>query len=216
MCKYEFHNRKYGNFNERPVEMAFVFKNLARFYPKSILDVGTGISPLPRMMSDGGHHVTAIDNIKDYWSSGFFNPHYYIIDDDITDTKITETFDFITCISVLEHIENYKKAVGNMFKLLKPGGHLILTFPYTEKKYVENVYKLPGSKYGQDFQFTCQSYSRAELDSWIHGNGTIIEQEYWQFWTGDTWTIGDQIIPPVKVNLTDNHQISCLLIEKSK
>ena len=196
------------------MEFAFVFNNLARFYPKTILDVGTGISPLPRMMSDGGPHVTAIDNIRDYWSSGFFNPHYYIVDDDITNTRIADTFDFITCISVLEHIEENEKAVANMFKLLKPGGHLILTFPFTEKKYIENVYKLPGSKYGQDFQFICQSFSRVELDGWIREKGKIIEQEYWQFWTGDSWTVGEQIIPPVNVGIEGNHQISCVLIEK--
>jgi hypothetical protein len=102
-----------------------------------------------------------------------------------------------------------------MFKLLNPGGHLILTFPYAETRYVRNVYKLPGSSYGQDATYICQSFSRHELNQWLHSNnGKIIEQEYWQFWTGEHWTVGKQVIPPRKVTAGKRHQISCVLIQK--
>jgi predicted SAM-dependent methyltransferase len=40
-----------------------------------------------------------------------------------------ETFDLITCISVLEHIPKDKKAVERMWSLLRRGGRLILTVP---------------------------------------------------------------------------------------
>ena len=40
-----------------------------------------------------------------------------------------ETFDLITCISVLEHIPDDKEAVELMWLLLRPGGRLILTLP---------------------------------------------------------------------------------------
>ena len=40
-----------------------------------------------------------------------------------------ETFDLITCISVLEHIPADKEAVELMWLLLRPGGRLILTLP---------------------------------------------------------------------------------------
>jgi hypothetical protein len=35
-----------------------------------------------------------------------------------------------------------------MFARLACGGHLIMTFPYNETRYVRNVYELPGSSYG--------------------------------------------------------------------
>jgi len=41
----------------------------------------------------------------------------------------TETFDLITCISVLEHIPSDIEAVEIMWSLLCPGGRLILTLP---------------------------------------------------------------------------------------
>lgn len=40
-----------------------------------------------------------------------------------------ETFDLITCISVLEHIPADEEAVKVMWSLLRPGGRLILTMP---------------------------------------------------------------------------------------
>jgi len=39
------------------------------------------------------------------------------------------TFDIILCNHVLEHIENYRKALSEMFRILKPGGLLLLGVP---------------------------------------------------------------------------------------
>jgi SAM-dependent methyltransferase len=214
-CKLEYQHQKFNRFGERPVEFAFVFRKIAEIYPKQLLDVGTGNSALPHLIRSCGILVTAIDNIRDYWPGGMFNRHYYVLHDDITDTRLRDKFDMITCISAIEHIERADAAVRNMFSLLNPGGHLVLTFPYTEKGYVRNVYELPGSNYGQEYPFITQSYSRLELDRWLkHNHGVIMEQEYWQFWDGDYWTVGSQIIPPKKVAADDRHQLTCLDITK--
>lgn len=215
VCKREFEQQSFYRFNERPVEYAFVFRQLVRIYPRKVLDVGTGTTALPHLMRNCGCLVTAVDNIKDYWPSGMANRHYHVINDDITDSRLHDKFDLITCISVLEHIETPEAAIRNMLNLLNPNGYLILTFPYTENKYTKNVYKLHGSSYGQNAPYITQSYSRNELSKWLKDNdGVIIEQEYWQFWDGDFWTIGNQIIPPLKVSVEDKHQISCVLIQK--
>ena len=166
-------------------------------------------------MRNCGFMITAIDNVKDFWPSGMVNRHYHVINDDIRDPKLSETFDAITCISALEHIRESGEAITNLFRLLNTNGYLILSFPYSERNYIDNVYKLPGSRYGQDFPFICQSYSRQELNAWLHeNNGRIIEQEYWQFWDGPYWTVGHQLIPPMQVGQKDNHQLTCLLIQK--
>ena len=104
--KREFLRRKFRSINERPIEYRFVFKILTEISPKKILDVGPGMSSLPHLMSNCGFLVTAIDNIDEYWSRRVFNRHYYVIQDDITKTKLKSKFDLITCISVLEHIKN--------------------------------------------------------------------------------------------------------------
>jgi len=214
LCKWEYEHQVL-RFSERPVEFSFVFRKLADIYPRQILDVGTGTTALPHILRNCGALVTATDNIKNYWSAGMFNRHYHVINDDITCTRLMRKFDLITCISVLEHIETPDIAMRNMFSLLNPNGHLILTFPYTEKNYVRNVYELTGSSYGQDAPYITQSFSRIELNQWLLENqGVIMEQEYWEFWSGDYWTVGCQIIPPLKVSADDKHQLSCIHMQK--
>ena len=39
------------------------------------------------------------------------------------------SFDYITCIEGLEHIENPQQAIREFSRPLKPGGHLIASIP---------------------------------------------------------------------------------------
>lgn len=214
-CRHEFEEQEFLRFTERAVEFAFVFSKLAELYPRSVLDVGTGTTALPHLLRHCGCLVTATDNMRDYWPSGTVNRHWHVIDDDINSTRLSPGFDLITCVSVLEHIQTPDSAVHSMFSLLAPGGHLLMTFPYTEGSYVPNVYELPGSSYGKDAAYVTQSYSRTELNRWLAAdNGTIVEQEYWRFWDGDHWTVGGQVIPPRRVPVGDKHQLTCVLIRK--
>lgn len=213
----EFTNPPFLLFNERPVEYRYVFEQISKYYPKSILDVGTGTTALPHLMANCGCRVTAIDNISDYWRTGMHNRHYLVINDDITDTKLNEKFDLITCISTLEHIENCDAALVNMFSLLNEMGHVVLTFPYNESRGVENVYALSESGSKKNQKYRTRAYSRSDLEKWSElTNAEIVHQEYWQFFTGDYWTVGDMIFPPVKVNKGDKHQISCVVFQKKK
>jgi len=213
-CKEEYKKQSFIRFNERAVEYAFVFKNLMKIYPKSILDVGTGITALPHLMRTCGFIVTATDKTNNSWTSRIINRHYHIVNDDITATQLTEKFDFISCISVLEHIKNADKAIFSMVCLLKENGYLLLTFPYNEKSYISNVYELEGASYGRNFSYIAQSFSRNEIDKWTKERKLeIVDQEYWKFWDGDHWTVGSQIIPPQKVNSQDKHQLSCILFK---
>ncbi len=216
ICRDEFKNQKFTRFNERPVEFSFVFSKLMEIYPRTILDVGSGTTALPHLMRNCGFLVTATDNVHDYWTAGMFNRHYHVIDDDITMSRLNSKFDFITCVSVLEHIQQHDTAVQNMLNLLTPGGHLLLTFPYNEKSYVKNVYELPGASYGQGNSYITQSYSRSEMEKWLaNNNAVILEQEYWQFWDGEHWTVGKQIISPKKVTNKEKHQLTCVLLSKN-
>lgn len=40
-----------------------------------------------------------------------------------------ETFDFTVCLEVLEHLENPKKLLGEIFRVLKPNGYLLISTP---------------------------------------------------------------------------------------
>ncbi|MDE2172646.1 MAG: methyltransferase domain-containing protein [Patescibacteria group bacterium] len=213
--KREYARPPFNMPNERPVEYAYVFTQLARFYPGNVLDVGTGVTALPHLMANCGLKTTAIDNVSDYWGQGMWNRHYLVLDDDIRAPRLKQSFDMITCVSTLEHIEECDEAVKSMSKLLNPGGHIVLTFPYNEKTGVPNVYTLPTSNTRKVPTFKARAYCRLDLDRWCKKYGLkIVDQEYWRYFTGNYWTEGEQLKIPVKVGQNEAHQISCVLFEK--
>lgn len=212
----EYRNQNFLGINERSVEFRFVFQQLTKHCPRTVLDIGTGLTALPHLMRTCGYLVTATDNIHDYWPAGMINRHYHVIHDDITNTHLTSQFDLITCVSVLEHIQDYRKAVRSMFSLVRPGGHVIITCPYHENGYVRNVYDLPASSVAVKYPFITQAFSRNELNDWLgENNGRLIEQEYWQFFSGEYWTCGERVCPPVQSQPEQKHQITCLLLRKN-
>lgn len=49
---------------------------------------------------------------------------------DIQNTGLPDqSWDIIICNHVLEHVEDFRKALKELFRILKPGGHLICSFP---------------------------------------------------------------------------------------
>jgi len=209
----EYEAQRFKRHNERPVEFAFTFKAIGACAPRTILDVGTGLTALPHLMRNCGPVVTAIDNVTDYWPKGMVNRHWHVLDDDIRRPTLAGSFDMVTCISTLEHIDPAIVAVQSMLDRLVPGGHLVLTCPYTERSYVPNVYALPGSR-GHSNPYPAQSFSRADVSGWLEGQAAIVSQEYWRYWTGEHWTEGAATIPPTAAEAQDPHQLTCLLIRK--
>ena len=209
------HSRNGVRVNERPVEYRFVFDVATRMAPTSVLDVGTGKTSLPHLLWVCGYEVTAIDNVSDYWADGLLNRHYEVLDQDITAPSLNQRFDLVTCISTVEHISDHEAAVAAMAGLTEAGGHIALTVPYNEGEYHPNAYDLPGSSYGQDNRYVTQIYSRAEIDAWLAASGCeLLEQQYWQVFSGDLWTVGEQIYPFRQVGVEDRHHLSCLLLRK--
>ncbi len=207
----ELNNPIFTLHNERPIEYRFVFDNIIRYGPKKVLDVGTGVTALPHLIYNCGTRVLAIDNINDYWPEGMQNRHYHVLNDDITNSKLTDRFDMITCVSVLEHIDEFDKAISSMAKLLTPDGVIVLTFPYTESRFIDNVYSLPDSCVKLLPAYKTHSFSRAEIDHWINKNNLKIQkQEYWKFYSGEFWTIGDRYRIPKEVDVMESHNLTCI------
>jgi 2-polyprenyl-3-methyl-5-hydroxy-6-metoxy-1,4-benzoquinol methylase len=123
-------------------------------------------------------------------------------------------FNMITCISVLEHITEPEKAFQSMIELLRPGGHLVLTMPYNETRYVEDVYKLPNYT-GDPQSYPCASYNRAVLSEWLSSSrAKIVKQYYWRMWAGDVWRQHERLPKPERTSAAEPHQLTCLLIQK--
>lgn len=125
----------------RQLEYSYVLRQcLPNISKKTVLDVGCGISPLPRTFAQAGSKVSGVDKIDeiiDYLNdkrSLLHHPkiHYFVAD--MVDLDIPEnTYDYVVCISVLEHLrpKDDTKAMGEMIRILKPGGKVVVTVDFT-------------------------------------------------------------------------------------
>lgn len=213
--KSEYHGQKFRRHNERPMEFAFVMRAVGRCAPKTLLDVGTGTTALPAIIANCGVVVTAIDNVRDYWEEGMVNRHWHVIQDDIQAPKLGGQFDMVSCISVLEHIKDHRSAMRNMMKLVRPGGHMVLTCPYTDGEFVADTYRVPGADPESAKQvYICNSYSRAELNTWLNdGDAELVEEEHWRGFTGKHWAMGTRIAPPEPATKEGGNH-GCFLIRR--
>jgi len=216
--RQEWENQKFTKLYERPLEYSFALECISDTVPIHVLDVGSGKSPWPALMRSCGCMVTAIDEVSGYWgSSGLRNRHYHIVEDDILNPVTRGPFDMVTCISVLEHIPDHALAVRRMFDLLRPGGHLVVTVPFSPEGYIRNVYELPEASYGKDFAYIAQVFSPGEVRDWIRDNkASIKRQDYFRIFSGELWTFGEREYPYERVTADELYQLTALLLRKNE
>ena len=114
----------------RSKEWDFVLEylpKLGKWQEVDVLDVGCSRNLLCYEVKARGYYLNGIDLEE----PGFKYPARFL-KYDITKGFPYHSCDFVTCISVLEHIEDRKNAVYNMGRCLKPGGRLLITIPTKE------------------------------------------------------------------------------------
>ncbi len=216
LCLTEFRHQVFLAHNERSLEYRFALQVLGECGPRTVLDVGSGATAWPHLLRHCGYVVTAIDNVRDYWPKGMVNRHWAVLDVDILNPhgRIAEKYDAITCISVLEHIEDHTRAVSNMAALLKTGGLLILTTPFSHDNPYPNVYTRADALYGKDLPYICRSSSVAELHRWQACDLEVERRELWRLFTGPVWATGERCAWVQAGTEREPHQLGCFLFRK--
>lgn len=72
-------------------------------------------------------------NKVDFSSADLYNEADLKLDIENTEQP-DESWDWVICNHVLEHVYNYRKALEEMYRILKPGGTLICSFPILENQ----------------------------------------------------------------------------------
>ena len=216
ICLSEFKDQSFSVHNERPIEYRFALEALADTKPVTVLDVGTGTTSWPHLLRGCGYLVTAIDNVRDYWPGGMVNRHWHVMDVDISMAaqSMHQNYEAITCISVVEHIADHVGAVRNMVALLKPGGHLVLTTPFSYCNPHPNVYKRADALYGSRLPYICRSSSAAELGQWVACGLSLERRELWRLFTGPVWASGERCDWCHVSTEHEKHQLGCFLFRK--
>lgn len=101
---------------------------------RSVLEIGCAIGAASRILAERGFKVTATDISKHaITKSKAINKHpnldFQVLDIQST-RKYKKKFDVIFAFEVIEHLEDYKSALKNMRRMLKPEGIIICSTPY--------------------------------------------------------------------------------------
>ncbi|MDX6612538.1 MAG: hypothetical protein QOD75_1724 [Blastocatellia bacterium] len=104
-----------------------VVQVLSTLSPGDLLDVPAGEGALATRLIDSGFKVRCCDLYPEI----FRLTNVEIQQGDLNATLPYDeaSFDYITCIEGLEHIENPQQAVREFARVLRPGGHLITSVP---------------------------------------------------------------------------------------
>lgn len=209
-----------ATYTERLFWYADALAWLTERYPRTVLDVGTSTSAWPQILAFGDIQVTAIDAMRDPAHPRterlrFFNRHWHVLRADATKDRLGQEFDFVTCFSVLELVEDVDAAVAGLFAHVKPGGFVVVSTPYNERVFVENAYALPDAGYGQDLPWICRQHSRAQVDRWLEANDAVlIDQHFYRCFSGPFWTMGERLRPAQRVTAADEHHMSTILFRR--
>ena len=127
-------------------EYPYAFHQLTKYFPlcsgakaPKVFDIGSALTFLPSFLASLGYEVKASDSdpamkrnfelIRSYPGipSGVKDVDYTTSDCKNITTESDSYYNAIVCISVLEHVKEREQAIKEFYRILKPGGVLILT-----------------------------------------------------------------------------------------
>ena len=123
----------------------WLFEQIAEALGQRVIEVGAGTGNITQFLAGNGRAVMATDVVPNYRRTlqetfadrpnvqvGTFN-----LDQAAPAEYVSEQFDTVVCLNVLEHIENDLFALQQMHNVLAPGGKLALLVPSHQFLYGE-------------------------------------------------------------------------------
>ena len=93
----------------------------------ALLDVPAGEGALAARLIDAGFDVRCCDLYPEIFRLDGVDIHQGNLDAELPFAD--HSFDYVTCLEGLEHIENPQQAMREFARVLKPGGHVIVSVP---------------------------------------------------------------------------------------
>jgi 2-polyprenyl-3-methyl-5-hydroxy-6-metoxy-1,4-benzoquinol methylase len=115
-------------------QLKTIHRHLKSFLPGvsgTIADVGAGQSPFKHLLNKEVTRYVALD-IYTADDFGYRNPDVVQFDGQ-TIPLDADSVDAVLCTEVLEHVENAQALVDEMHRIVKPGGPVVITVPWSAR-----------------------------------------------------------------------------------
>ncbi len=116
-------------------QMNSAYFQLKAFLAKTngkLLDVGCGESPYRFLLDSNTTQYVGLDIEDADAKFNYSRKDIYSFDGQHIPFE-SESFDFVLCTEVLEHVENYQKLVDEIHRVLKANGQALLTVPWSAR-----------------------------------------------------------------------------------
>ena len=187
----ELQKQKGRTWHSRPYEYAFIVRDMLRAHwfdmvkLEMVLDLACGANHPGYMaivnIAEIGT-VIALDMDKALLCNGMDNPKVHKIIADATNTGFKdESFDIISCVSAIEHMSNWKDCIGEISRLLKPGGLAFVTVDIStdsKKTLKHNVDDKTPADYANEFKAVGMNILGAYNDPLPHDAVDTICSDY--------------------------------------
>ena len=110
------------------------YKFAARFVNgMNVLDIACGSGYGSKLLSESGaikvNGVDIFNDVIEHAKSTYHGGNLFYETADICEYKSDSLFDVIVSFETIEHVEDYRRGMSNLFTLLKSGGTLIISTP---------------------------------------------------------------------------------------
>lgn len=154
----------------------FLFKYLNKH--DEILDIGCGAGAIDIFLGTCGYNIRGIDISQNAIKLAKESAHYLHLKNikfdvcNFPQQSMHHTYDFIIFSEVLEHLKNEKKALNEIYLLLKNNGKLLITVPSSNAP----LYKLGLTKSFDERVGHLRRYTQNDLEKLLENAGfKIIE-----------------------------------------
>ena len=137
--------------------------------PGKILDIGCGPKRTMKLFYENGYEVYGAD-IEKFQESD--EEKYEVRYSNFENEKLNynnDYFDFIFCKSVIEHLHNTKNIFNEAFRVLKPGGSIIMLTPswrhtYWGPFYIDSTHVTPFTEASLHDSFLLSNFKNVEVN----------------------------------------------------
>lgn len=153
-------NRRAHNWLIYDIGDRFLLKN-AKYYKGVLYDLGAGESPFKDFFLKYAQQYVAVD-----WAGSYHDTQADIVADLNKPLPIeSEVADTVVSLSVMEHLREPQMMLNEAYRILKPGGTIILQVPFMWKVHEAPYDFFRFTPYGLEFSFERANFVDIHIDA---------------------------------------------------